>query len=79
MENVMYQSNANLFMNYRTPKFVDFFWDNLISFTVNKYITTTFSWVLVYDDDIKIKRDNGTVGPSLQAKTVLSVGINVTL
>lgn len=79
MENVMYQSNANLFMNYRTPKFVDFFWDNLISFTVNKYITTTLSWVLVYDDDIKIKRDNGTVGPSLQAKTVLSVGINVTL
>jgi hypothetical protein len=79
MENVMYQSNANLFMNYSTPKLIDVFWDNLISLTVNKYITTTFSWVLVYDDDIKIKRDNGSVGPSLQAKTVLSVGINVKL
>ena len=79
MENVSYQSNANVFMNYKTPSFIDVFWDNLISLTVNKYITTTFSWVLVYDDDIKLKRDNGTLGPSLQAKTVLSLGINMKL
>ncbi|MEY3451967.1 MAG: hypothetical protein RL711_1795, partial [Bacteroidota bacterium] len=79
MENVSYQSSANMFMNYKTPSFIDVFWDNLISLTVNKYITTTFSWVLVYDDDIKLKRDNGTLGPSLQAKTVLSLGINMKL
>ena len=79
MTNVTYQSSANVFMNYKTPELIDVFWDNLISLTVNKYITTTFSWVLVYDDDIKVKRDNGTVGPSLQAKTVLSLGVNVKL
>jgi hypothetical protein len=79
MTNVTYQSSANLFMNYKTTNLIDVFWDNLISLTVNKYITTTFSWVLVYDDDIKIKRENGTVGPALQAKTVLSVGVNVKL
>lgn len=79
MTNVTYQTSANMFMNYKTPEKIDVFWDNLISLTVNKYITTTFSWVLVYDDDIKVKRDDGTVGPSLQAKTVLALGVNFKL
>jgi hypothetical protein len=79
MKNITYQTNVNLFMNYKTPRLIDVFWDNSILMSVNKYIQASFNTNLIYDDDIKILDSDGSVGPRIQFKHVLAVGLVVKL
>ncbi|MFN8415086.1 MAG: DUF3078 domain-containing protein [Cytophagaceae bacterium] len=78
MKNVTYTTQLSLFSNYKNFN-VDVYWDNNVYMKINKYLTTTFSTNMIYDDDINVKRDDGTVGPALQFKHVLSVGLLVKL
>lgn len=86
-ENVNFQTNLDLFSNYaNNPENIDINWNSLLSMKVNKYLTTTITTALIYDDDIDIvetdangipKQDaNGSqiVGPRNQFKYVLAVG-----
>jgi hypothetical protein len=86
-ENVNFQTNLDLFSNYaNNPENIDINWNSLLSMKVNKYLTTTITTALIYDDDIDIvetdangipKQDaNGSqiVGPRTQFKYVLAVG-----
>jgi len=75
MENISYQTNLNLFMNYKTPQLIDIFWDNSILMTVNKLIQVSINTNLIYDDDIKILDKDGNTGPRVQFKHVLAVGL----
>ncbi len=82
MENVSYQSTLQLFSNYtENPENIDVNWDNLISFKVNKFLSTSLSVTVIYDDDIDIPvdlDDDGTVdieAPRTQIKQVLSLGV----
>lgn len=75
MDNITYQTNLNLFMNYKTPKLIDVFWDNAILMSVNKLIQVSFNTNLIYDDDIKILDKSGKTGPKIQFKHVLAVGL----
>jgi hypothetical protein len=79
MENIQYQTNLNLFMNYKTPKLIDVFWDNAILMSVNKLVQVSFNTNLIYDDDIKIVQSDGHVGPRIQFKYVLAVGLTYKL
>jgi hypothetical protein len=79
MENVELRSNLQLFGDYETLRKIDVLWDLFLVFKVNKYITTNFTLQMIYDDDIKIMRDDGTEGPALQVRNVLNVGINFRL
>jgi len=74
MKNVTFATQLYLFDNYKNVN-VDVFWDCFLYLKVNKYLTTTFTTNLIYDDDIDITRDNGTVGPATQFKNVLAVGL----
>lgn len=80
MKNVSYQTTLTLFMNYKTPKLIDVFWDNNLMLTVNKFITVNFATSLIYDDDVKFLRkvdgkSEPTKGPGIQFRRVLSVGL----
>jgi hypothetical protein len=74
VKNVTFATQLYLFDNYKNLN-VDVFWDCFLYLKVNKYLTTTFTTNLIYDDDIDITRDNGTVGPAMQFKNVLAVGL----
>ncbi len=74
VKNVTFATQLYLFDNYKNIN-VDVFWDCFLYLKVNKFLTTTFTTNLIYDDDINITRDNGTVGPAIQFKDVLAVGI----
>lgn len=86
-ENVNFQTNVDLFSNYaENPQNIDVNWNSLLSMKVNKYLTTTITTALIYDDDIDIQetKSDGTVrlddagepiiGPRTQFKYVLAVG-----
>ena len=81
MENISFQTMIELFSNYMiNPQNIDVNWTTLTSMKVNKYISATFSTQLLYDDDIKLVRSSGskkgTVGPDVQFKQALSIGIS---
>lgn len=86
-ENVSFTTNLDLFSNYsENPQNIDVNWGNTLSMKVNKYLTTTITTMLIYDDDIDITEtddsgtpkldDNGSpiIGPRTQFKYVLAVG-----
>jgi hypothetical protein len=74
VKNVTFATQLFLFDNYKNTN-VDVFWDCFLFLKVNKYLTTTFTTNLIYDDDFDVVRDNGTVGPAIQFKSVLAIGL----
>jgi hypothetical protein len=76
MENVSWQSSLYLFGDYKTPDRIDIFWDNSVLLTVNKFLQASFNTNLIYDDDIRIPREDGSPGgPGIQFKHVLALGL----
>ena len=58
MKNVNFQTKIDLFANYiDNPGNIDINWETLLAMKVNKYITTSISTHLIYDDDIKVGVD----------------------
>ncbi|WP_300566606.1 DUF3078 domain-containing protein [Flavobacterium sp.] len=75
MENrlVLYSDYINKFGN------IDVDWQMQLDLVVNEYVRTNIGAHLIYDDDIKAKEEvNGTqttVGPKIQLKQILGVGL----
>jgi len=82
MENMTFQTTLELFTNYMETHFgnVDVNWTTLTSFKVNKFFSATLATQLIYDNDINVPRNtpgkNGTMGPDVQFKQVLSLGFS---
>ncbi|HEX8547891.1 MAG TPA: DUF3078 domain-containing protein [Cytophagaceae bacterium] len=79
MENITYKTNLNLFANYTTFDAIDVNWENILFLKVNKYVNVSFTTNFLYDDDIDIIRKDGSVGPAIQFKEVLTVGIGINM
>lgn len=70
MENTDFQTKLNLFSSYKDLKHIDVNWENTLLLKVNKYITSTVSTNIIYDNDIK-----DTDGKAKwQMKEVIAVG-----
>lgn len=78
-QNIKFQNMINLFGDYKRLDIIVVNWDTMLIMKINKYISSTFSTQLIYDHDVIIKRENGSVGPALQFKHALNVGILVQL
>lgn len=76
MENVRLNTNLNLFAGYESFDKIDVNWEFLLEFRVNKYISSSIAAVLIYDEDIEVKRDDGTSGPAVQFQNVINVGLS---
>lgn len=83
-KSVSITSKLDLFSNYKhNPQNIDVSWETIIGLKVNRFITTTITTHLLYDDDIAIaydKNDDGIMdgkGPRTQFKEVIGVGFNV--
>jgi len=82
-KNVNFQSKVDFFANY-IENFgnIDVNWENLIAMKVNKFLTTSLSTHLIYDDDIKVGVDTNNddvVDAQLvrtQFKQVFAVGLS---
>ena len=73
-KNVTYRGRLDLYSNYlHNPQNVDVFWTNLFGLKVNKWLTVTYTFDFIYDNDIKLFGP-GHNAPRPQTKTLLSVG-----
>ena len=75
VENVNLDTKVSLFTNYQTFGNLDVNWELTLLMKVNKYITTSISTQLLYDEDIKVKREDGTTGAAVQFKEVINIGL----
>lgn len=74
MKNVNLKTSLLLFAAYEEPDHVDVNFDLFLNFKVNEYITTNFAVQSIYDHDIDIE-DDGKIGPRIQLRNVLNIGI----
>ncbi len=76
--NMTVYSRLVLYSNYlRKPGNVDVNWDTQLVMKINKWFSANLSVSMIYDDDTKLPRSDGTPGPALQVKEVLGVGLQV--
>lgn len=75
MKNVEFQNELNLFSSYKNIDQVDVNWIAQLSLKANEFLSARIRTDLIYDQDVKIQRENGTSGPATQFKEVISIGI----
>ena len=78
--NVFIENRASFYSDYLNNfGNIDVNWQIQVDMVVNKYLTANVSTHLVYDDDVKAKEEiDGvlqTVGPKLQIKQMIGVGL----
>lgn len=79
-KNMVLDTRATLYTDY-INKFgnIDIDWFSNIEMTVNKYVKANVGLHVMYDDDIKSKKEeNGiqvTRGPRIQLKQIIGVGV----
>jgi hypothetical protein len=77
MENITFGTTLELFSDYlKDPQNLYVNWTTLTTFKVNKLISATLSTQLIYDESVMIKDSNGKIGPRMQFKQVLGLGIS---
>lgn len=76
-KNINISSTLDLFTNYlRDFGSIDFNWNMLMTMKASKWLTTTLSACLFYDDRTMITDKKGKTGPRTQIKENLGVGIS---
>lgn len=80
MTNVTLYSRLDLYSNYLSkPQNIDVRWYLLLTAKINKWVSANFALNMLYDDNVKFPRKDGTLGGSrLQIKEVLGVGLQTT-
>jgi hypothetical protein len=79
--NAVYTGRLDLFSNYaHNPQDVDVNLTNLLAVKVTGIITMTLAFNLIYDNDVKtVKSDGSTGGPSAQLQELLGIGVSFKL
>jgi hypothetical protein len=77
-KSINYTSQFQLFSNYKhNPQNVDMYWTNLLTMKISKYLATTISLNMIYDDDVKFPSEDGNRQVAhLQLQEMLGVGLS---
>lgn len=79
-KNIEMKSRLELFSNYiNKPQNIDVNAEMIFTFKVNKWLSSSIQWNLLYDDDIKVMDSKGRTGPRTQFKSVLGLGVSFTM
>ncbi|HSZ35358.1 MAG TPA: DUF3078 domain-containing protein [Puia sp.] len=75
--NVVYTGRLDLFSNYEhNPQDVDVNWTNVLAVKVSGIITMTATFNMIYDNDVKtVKADGSPGGPAAQIQELLGIGV----
>lgn len=74
-KNAFLENDLLLFSDYATLGEVDVNWTTQLTLSVNNWLKVTAATNLIYDDDINLTRDDGSVGPETQFKHTYGIGL----
>lgn len=77
MDNVTWKADLNLFSNYERFGNMVVNFNSLIRMKVNKFISTRIETVLIYDEEVLIKQDDGRSKQALQLQNLINFGISL--
>jgi len=77
LENVTWKADLNLFSNYERFGNLVVNFNSLIRMKVNKFISTRIETVLIYDEEVLIKQDDGSSKQAIQFQNLINFGISV--
>jgi hypothetical protein len=77
MENVTWKSDINLFSNYERFGNMVVNFNSIIRMKVNKYISTRIETVIIYDEEVFIKQDDGSSRQAIQLQNLINFGISL--
>ena len=74
-----FQGRLDIFSNYQhNPQNIDIYWTNMLLVKVTKIITMNLNVDMIYDNDIKTVKSDGSIGgPTLQLKELMGIGLAV--
>lgn len=79
-KNIDMKTKLELFSNYNhNPQNIDVNAEMIINFKVNSWFSASLQWNSIYDDDVDIHVGNNTLGPRLQLKSVIGLGVSYKL
>jgi hypothetical protein len=74
---VSYKGRLDLFSNYaHNPQNVDFLMSNIFAAKLSKWVTATWNFDMIYDDDVRLFGANKNAA-ALQVKSLIGVGLLV--
>lgn len=77
MTNVRWKADLNLFSNYEKLGNLVVNFNSNINMKVNKHITTRIETVLIYDENVKIKMDDGSSKQAIQLQNLINFGLGI--
>ena len=77
LKNIKVETTFNLFIPYNEPSQMKVNWESNIIMNINKWLKSSISTNLIYDDDVMINKKDGSIGPGIQFKYVFSLGFNI--
>lgn len=77
MNNVSWKADLNLFSNYEVFGNMVVNFNSTIRMKVNKYISTKIETVLIYDENVFIKQDDGSTKQAVQIQNLINFGISL--
>jgi len=77
MENVTWKADLNLFSNYERFGNMVVNFNSLVRMKVNKFISTRIETVLIYDEKVLIKQDDGRSKQAIQLQNLINFGISL--
>lgn len=74
----VYKTKLDLYSNYlHNPQNISMYWTNILAVKVTSIISMDLSVDMIYDNDIKTVKSDGTAGgPAPQIKEVMGIGIS---
>jgi hypothetical protein len=77
LDNVTWKADLNLFSNYERFGNLVVNFNSLIRMKVNKFISTRIETVLIYDEEVRIKQDDGSTKRAIQFQNLINFGISL--
>lgn len=79
LTNVVLQSRLNLFSPFNNFTKAVVNWETLVNMKINSFLTASLAADVIYDEKVKVIRDDGSKGPATQFRNVLSIGFSYVL
>lgn len=76
-DDIEFRTNWLFFSDYQGLDNLDINGEAFLRFKINKWLSSNINTQLIWDRDIDIAKDDGTVGPAVQLRNVLNIGLAV--
>lgn len=77
MDNITWRADLNLFSNFESLGNTVVNFNSILNLKVNRFITTRIETILIYDENVYIRMDDGRESRAIQLQNMINFGIGI--